>query len=132
MNSPKTCPDYKTVTVYPGALHGAVIPPASKSMAHRCLIAAFLAGGENRIQNLGASQDVCVTLQCLDALKKTDDPLPLLNCGESGSTLRFLIPIALVLRGGARFTGRGRLMERPQDPYFSIFWEKGIFYAINT
>ena len=42
------------------------------------------------------------------------------DCGESGSTLRFLIPIALALGGGGVFTGRGRLMERPQEPYFQI------------
>ena len=100
MNPSKVFTSHTDLTVYPGKLHGTVIPPASKSMAHRCLIAAFLAGGENQIHNLGTSQDVLVTLQCLDALKKRDDPLPLLDCGESGSTLRFFIPIALVLRGG--------------------------------
>ena len=130
MNPSKVFTSHTDLTVYPGKLHGTVIPPASKSMAHRCLIAAFLAGGENQIHNLGTSQDVLVTLQCLDALKKRDDTLPLLDCGESGSTLRFFIPIALVLRGGARFTGRGRLMERPQDPYFAIFQEKGIHYEL--
>jgi 3-phosphoshikimate 1-carboxyvinyltransferase len=57
------------------------------------------------------------------------EDLPLLDCGESGSTLRFLIPVALALRGGGRFTGRGRLMERPQEPYFAIFEEKGISYS---
>ena len=53
---------------------------------------------------------------------------PHLDCGESGSTLRFLIPIALAVRGGGVFTGRGRLMERPLKPYFDLFDEKGIFY----
>lgn len=53
---------------------------------------------------------------------------PHLDCGESGSTLRFLIPIALAVRGGGIFTGHGRLMERPQKPYFDLFEEKGIFY----
>lgn len=54
--------------------------------------------------------------------------LPHLNCGESGSTLRFLIPIALAVRGGGVFTGQGRLMERPQQPYFDLFRQKGIFF----
>ena len=54
--------------------------------------------------------------------------LPRLDCGESGSTLRFLIPIALAVRGGGIFTGQGRLMERPQTPYFDLFDQKGIFY----
>ena len=53
---------------------------------------------------------------------------PHLDCGESGSTLRFLIPVALAVRGGGVFSGRGRLMERPLRPYFDLFDEKGIFY----
>ncbi len=52
-----------------------------------------------------------------------------LDCGESGSTLRFLIPIALALAGGGTFRGRGRLMQRPQTPYFEIFREKGIAFS---
>ena len=62
------------------------------------------------------------------ALQSTGGDLPLLFCGESGSTLRFLIPVALALRGGARFWGEGRLMERPQKPYFDLFEEKGVYY----
>lgn len=54
--------------------------------------------------------------------------LPQMDCGESGSTLRFLIPIALATRGGGSFTGHGRLMERPQGPYEALFREKGIFW----
>lgn len=50
----------------------------------------------------------------------------MLECGESGSTLRFLIPVALALRGGGVFRGRGRLMDRPQEPYFRIFDGMGI------
>ena len=64
----------------------------------------------------------------METLKTPGEGLPELDCGESGSTLRFLIPVALALRGGGRFTGHGRLMERPQEPYFAIFREKGISY----
>ena len=117
-----------TVIIRPRLLAGAVTPPPSKSMAHRCLISAALAGGESQVRNLAQSEDMSATRRCLTALKAPGDGLPLLDCGESGSTLRFLIPIALALRGGGRFTGRGRLMERPQEPYFRIFEEKGIFY----
>ena len=53
------------------------------------------------------------------------------DCGESGSTLRFLIPIALALSGGGEFTGHGRLMERPQEPYFQIFDKQGIFHILE-
>ena len=55
--------------------------------------------------------------------------IPHLDCGESGSTLRFLIPVALAVAGGGIFTGRGRLLSRPQEPYANLFAAKGIFYA---
>ena len=113
--------------ITPGPLEGTVTPPPSKSQAHRAILAQLLAGGGN-VSNLAASQDIEATRRCAAALKTEGDGLPLLDCGESGSTLRFLIPIALALRGGGRFTGRGRLMDRPQKPYFDIFDEKGIFY----
>lgn len=58
--------------------------------------------------------------------------LPRLDCGESGSTLRFLIPIALAVRGGGIFTGHGRLMERPQGPYERLFREKGLFWELRN
>ena len=117
-----------TVTLTPTKLQGAVTPPPSKSQPHRVLIAAALAGPGSRIENLADSQDMQATNRCMSALMTNGNTLPTLDCGESGSTLRFLIPVALALRGGGRFTGRGRLMERPQEPYFAIFREKGIFY----
>ena len=113
--------------ITPGPLEGTVTPPPSKSQAHRAILAQLLAGG-GTVSNLETSQDIEATQRCAAALKAQGTDLPLLDCGESGSTLRFLIPIALALRGGGRFTGRGRLMERPQKPYFDIFDEKGIFY----
>ena len=117
------------VRITPGPLRGTVAPPPSKSMAHRAILAMLLAEGEGKISNLAVSQDIEATRRCAAALKEADAAgLPLLDCGESGSTLRFLIPVALVLRGGGRFTGRGRLMERPQGPYFALFDEKGVFY----
>ncbi len=115
-----------TVTITPKLLAGTIVPPPSKSQAHRLIIAAELAGG-GTIFNLSESQDIQATKRCMAALRKGGEALPLLDCGESGSTLRFLIPVALALRGGGRFTGRGRLMERPQTPYFELFAGKGIF-----
>lgn len=115
------------IRITPGPLEGIITPPPSKSMAHRAILAAALAGG-GTISNLAASQDIEATRRCIAALNAEGLDLPLLDCGESGSTLRFLIPLALALRGGGIFTGRGRLMERPQKPYFDIFDEKGIFY----
>lgn len=133
----------------PTKLKGAVTPPPSKSYAHRALIAAALAGGISTLHNLAFSQDITATLNCMTAMgtgteQLTSDcvrihglghsipqsggHLPCFDCGESGSTLRFLIPIALAVVGGGQFTGRGRLMQRPQKPYFDLFDEKGIFY----
>ena len=139
-----------TVTLTPKTLSGSVTPPPSKSQAHRVLIAAALAQGDSHIHNLAPSQDMIATRRCLEELgagfeEKSDGllvhgmganamsplrrlALPHLDCGESGSTLRFLIPVALAVRGGGIFTGQGRLMERPLEPYFEIFKEKGIFY----
>ena len=118
------------VNIQPCKLEGAVTPPSSKSQAHRAVLALMLARGEGCLSNLSVSQDIHATQDCAAALKSGrpagEDGLPLLNCGESGSTLRFLIPVALALRGGGHFTGRGRLMERPQGPYLQLFREKGI------
>ena len=119
-----------TAVITPGrTLSGTVQPPPSKSMAHRILIASALSGG-SAPRDLGDSQDIRATRACLAALAEPPaEGLPLLDCGESGSTLRFLIPIALALRGGGVFTGRGRLMERPQGPYLDMFQEKGVLWT---
>ena len=134
------------VLIRPGRLSGTVTPPPSKSMAHRLIIAAALAAGESGITNVALSKDIEATLRCMETLgcrwRRTGEasirirgrrgevssPLPLMDCGESGSTLRFLIPVALAVAGGGSFTGHGRLMERPQKPYFDLFDEKGIFH----
>ena len=116
------------LTITPSRLSGPVTPPPSKSQAHRLLICAALAGEGSVIHGLADSQDIRATRRCLTELNTERIDLPKFDCGESGSTLRFLIPIALALRGGGIFTGHGRLMERPQKPYFDIFDEKGIFY----
>lgn len=135
------------ITITPGKLSGCVTPPTSKSQGHRLLLAAALAQGESVIAGLSPSKDIEATLSCIRALgaqvRQEEDGLhvvgcgssfdsekPLFfDCGESGSTLRFLIPITLALAGGGSFTGHGRLMERPLKPYFDIFKEKDIYYA---
>ena len=134
--------------IIPKKLSGAVTPPPSKSQAHRLLIAAALAEGTSTLHNIARSQDIEATLRCVTALggswtetspgtltvtgiggrRFSGGELPRLDCGESGSTLRFFIPIALAVAGGGIFTGHGRLMERPQGPYFQLFDKKGIFY----
>ena len=57
-----------TVVIRPGKLAGAVTPPPSKSQAHRLIIAAALARGESRLENVDLSQDIRATLSCLEAL----------------------------------------------------------------
>ena len=137
------------VQITPRHLSGTVTPPPSKSMAHRLLIAAALGSGISTVRGVAMSQDVEATLRCLTALGgcwlqtapgtleitgiggrrgAPGSALPHLDCGESGSTLRFFLPIALAVAGGGVFTGRGRLMARPQGPYLDLFREKGIFY----
>ena len=116
------------LTITPARLAGTIAPPPSKSQAHRYLIAAALAGGGAAVHNLADSQDIQATRRCMSELKTFCNHLPQLDCGESGSTLRFLIPLALALRDGGVFTGQGRLMDRPQTPYFQLFVEKGIRY----
>ena len=135
------------VTIQPTVLNGRILSPSSKSQGHRLLLAAALAQAESVIKGLSDSKDIQATLSCIRALGAQaeqqedglhvvgrgggfDDSKPLfLDCGESGSTLRFLIPIALAVAGGGSFTGHGRLMERPLKPYFDIFEQKGIYYA---
>ena len=120
------------LTIMPALLSGTVTPPASKSQAHRYLIAAALAGEGSVIENLADSQDIQATRWCMKTMMTSGRRIAEFNCLESGSTLRFLIPIALALRGGGRFTGHGRLMERPQQPYFDLFDEKGIRYELKN
>ncbi|MDY3282130.1 3-phosphoshikimate 1-carboxyvinyltransferase [Dysosmobacter sp.] len=121
------------IRIQPGRLSGSVTPPPSKSMAHRVVLAQMLSEHPGKTENLSASQDILATQGCVAALKAAAaGELPHLDCGESGSTLRFLIPIALAVAGGGVFTGRGRLMERPQKPYFDIFEEKGISYSLEN
>ena len=120
------------LTIMPALLSGTVTPPPSKSQAHRYLIAAALAGEGSVIENLADSQDIQATRWCMKTMMTSGRRIAEFNCMESGSTLRFLIPIALALRGGGRFTGHGRLMERPQQPYFDLFDEKGIRYELKN
>lgn len=140
------------IRITPAALTGTVTPPPSKSMAHRLLITAALSGGRSVISGLADSQDILATRRCLSALGAWIEdlspgtvrvhglgnaiveagPAPILDCGESGSTLRFLIPVSLLVNGQAEFVGHGRLMERPLKPYETLFREKGIVWKLEN
>lgn len=136
------------VIITPTPLSGTVTPPSSKSQAHRLILGAALAKGESLISQVTDSQDISATLRCMEGLgakyrwpeehtlKITGlsgeaAPGGVLDCGESGSTLRFLIPVALAVAGEGVFRGHGRLMQRPQRPYFEMFDEKGIAYNLQ-
>ena len=132
------------LTLTPARLAGTVRLPASKSVAHRMLLCAAFAEGESALSGFSLSADMEATLNGLaalgaqaeisgDTVRIRPGAAPaghLIDCGESGSTLRFLIPPAIVRSGGEEtvFAGRGRLMERPLGPYFRIFEEKGVSY----
>lgn len=126
------------------SLSGSVIVPASKSLSHRAILAAALSKGESIIENLVFSEDILATLDAVEALgvsvfKRKNKvhivgsgelrtPTAPIHCRESGSTLRFLIPFAGLLEEPLVFTGAGKLMERPLEPYWHIFNEQGIRY----
>lgn len=97
-------------------LNGTVTAPPSKSAAHRALICSFLAGGGSVFPIIN-SKDMQATTGVIDALKRGDSTL---NCIESGSTLRFMIPVAASLGKSVTFTGEGRLPERPVGEYLEI------------
>ena len=141
--------DYK---VYPAKLNGDIKIPPSKSMAHRAVICASLSGGISRLTNIDYSDDIIATIKAMESLGavivKKEDYLEvtginskdnkvksniererLIDCNESGSTLRFLVPIAALFDGINRFIGRGNLGKRPLDTYYNIFDEQGIKYS---
>ena len=126
---------------------GTITAPPSKSMAHRAVLCAALAEGCSHITNLEFSKDISATLGaagqlCAKVQTGAADAvveglghfLPLaapVDCCESGSTLRFLIPIASLTGQAVSFTGRGRLMERPQSVYEALYKEQSLRFEQN-
>ena len=121
---------------------GTLAAPPSKSMAHRAVLCGALAEGESRLSGLAHSQDIDATLAAAAALGAQVEagetwarirgacplraPAGPVDCGESGSTLRFLIPLAALTGQPVTFTGRGRLMQRPQNVYKELFASQGL------
>ncbi len=132
------------VSISRSVAKGIIKAPASKSYAHRILICAALAEGVSIIENLGLNDDISATVSCLEMLGaeivfngttamvkgincvKRKDELKLF-CNESGSTLRFLIPLSLIFSNETEFTGKGRLLERPQSVYEELFKTNGCY-----
>ena len=102
-----------TRTILPGKRRGRISVPSSKSLAHRELIAAILSGVEEPVIR-GESRDIEATRRCLKAMTAGESEWP---CGESGSTLRFLTPLAGVMGWHGSFITEGRLADRPQMPF---------------
>lgn len=120
------------VFVGPSSLQGVVTVPPSKSIAHRLLIAASLAvengSGVKLVQGVdeGTSEDLAATIRSIRALLDQDSEPVLLDCGESASTLRFLVPIAAALGKTVLFTGEATLSRRPLREYGEIMAGKGV------
>jgi len=135
-------------------LNGRIMAQPSKSIAHRAIICASLAKGTSKIDNVVLSDDICATLGAVSQLGaeiKIEDSLKysgrklitvnsngrisseekVIDCKESGSTARFMMPITRLDASCSTFTGCGRLIERPFDIYKNMFAEKGITYKDN-
>ena len=128
------------VRIKPSKLIGRVNAPSSKSFSHRMIIAAALAGGVSEISNISASEDIDATVGALAALGakifregntytvmgiKTPAASAVIDCRESGSTMRFIIPIAAALGCSCEFRGKGKLPERPITPYIRELGKNG-------
>lgn len=136
-----------TVEIKPSSPKGTVTAPPSKSMAHRLLICAALSKDKSVISNIAYSKDITATLYniIIHGIQIKNDETSVtvwgrgaenisggtFYCKESGSTLRFFIPLAALSPKQALFTGYGRLMERPMEVYEELFREKGLFYEKN-
>lgn len=132
--------------IRPRPLAGTVTAPASKSEAHRLLICAALSDRPTRLTLNNTSEDIEATADCLRSLgaevlreegalavvpiKRVPDN-PLLDCRESGSTLRFLLPVAAALAGEVRFTGSGRLPERPIGALQAAMARHGVSFSAD-
>ena len=136
------------VKIKPGRASGTVAAPPSKSMAHRLLICASLSKGESRIRGISSCEDVEATLRCMSALgveavrdgadvivrgcdMMNASPKDTLLCGESGSTLRFLIPIALLSGKTVMFRGKEGLMRRPMEIYRRLCEDCGLVFLTD-
>lgn len=105
-----------SVRINKSELNGSVLIPPSKSAAHRALICSFLAGG-GTVSPIIDSRDMKATVGVINALKNNEK---VLNCIESGSTLRFMIPVAASLGKHVTFTGEGSLLPRTIGEYMTL------------
>ena len=135
------------IKIKPSTLNGTIEIPPSKSYSHRAVIAAALAenGKKSRVDNLKFSVDITTTTDIMEnwgaKIKRFESALEIVGndgkvvpkdkyvqCNESGSTIRFLIPIGITNENELVFDGKGKLVDRPLDSYYKIFDKQGIFY----
>ena len=136
--------------IEPGRLAGTTAVPPSKSAAHRAVVCAALAAGTSHIGNVEFSQDILATLGAAQQLgakvERGEHELTITGrgnadgfatitrpvfCNESGSTLRFILPLFSLTAQKVRFTGAGRLMQRPQEIYAQLFERQGLRFEQN-
>lgn len=142
------------VLIAPTKFNGKIHIPSSKSMGHREIICAGLAQGTSVIDNISMSKDIEATCRCLQALGVQIENVPSrfagrtalrvtgsgklaaaesgADCGESGSTLRFIIPLAALLGQPFTLTGHGRLVSRPLQAYYDIFDSQQLGYSTEN
>ena len=129
-------------------LKGDIIVPPSKSMAHRGVICASLAKGKSIISNIDLSDDIIATMNAMKSLGASIKDLGnksyeidgtntfnisnekrVIDCNESGSTLRFLVPVSIAKKNNVKFVGKGNLGKRPLDPFYQIFERQEIDFS---
>lgn len=136
------------VTIKPNHLEGEIVIPPSKSISHRALIAASMANGYSKLENIVLSQDIRATCDAMQDFgvnvnnypNRVDiisdghlrAPIHPIECNESGSTLRFLVPFGGLVDKPVVFRGKPTLMSRPLSPYFEIFNKQGIRYEYRA
>ena len=135
------------LTIFPSVASGKLRAIASKSVAHRLLICAAFASDKTSIRCEESNEDITATVECLNALGasierngiyynvtpiKEVNTSAILPCNESGSTLRFLLPICAALYGNFTFEMRGRLPSRPLSPLKELLEAHGINIIRNT
>lgn len=134
------------ISVAPSVAEGTVKAPPSKSMAHRLLICAAMAKGKSTLSGVSVCEDVLATIDCLRALgvrcewhdedvtvyggsfSELSDISPTLPCRESGSTIRFFLPLALLSGRTATLTGAPSLLRRPMTVYEELCSSCGLSY----
>ncbi|MGN0612408.1 MAG: 3-phosphoshikimate 1-carboxyvinyltransferase [Porcipelethomonas sp.] len=135
------------IKIKPSKLRGTVEIPSSKSMTHRLLICAALSEGSSLISGVSFSKDIYATIDALKAagaditvtgssvrVKGIDRSAEtaVIDCCESGSTLRFMIPVTCALGIEAEYHGQGRLPQRPITPYIRELGKKNITFEYNN